>query len=370
MKVVPVEDARRLKTFIRLPWQIYAGDTNWVPPLVAAEKKMLNPRRNPFYHHADARHFLALDGERPVGRISAIVNHLHNELHNEKTGFWGYFECEDRPETAEALFDAAGAWLRERNMTRLLGPASPSFNDPSGLLVDGFQWPPFVLMTYNPERYIRLVEACGFSKAMDLYAYILLQDGLVREKIDRVAALVQKRVNVKIRQVDLSRFREELSIVQEIYNDAWSSNWGFVPMTSEEIRFAANDMKSILLPELAFIAEIDGKPVGFSLALPDINHALKRCNGSLWPFGWFGFLKSQLRRIPKFRIVALGVRKEFQHHGIGTLFYRKYIVDGLEHGYRAAELSWVLETNTLMRRPIEQMGAKPYKTYRIYERAL
>ncbi len=370
MKVVPVEDARLRNLFIRLPWQIYAGDKNWVPPLIATEKKMLDPRRNPFYHHADACHFLALDGERPVGRVSAIVNHLHNELHNEKTGFWGYFECEDRPETAEALFDAASAWLRERGMTRMLGPANPSFNDPTGLLVDGFLFPPFVLMTYNPARYVKLVEDCGFTRTMDLLAYIIVHNELDREKIDRVASIVRKRSNVTLRNVDPSRLREELSIVQEIYNDAWSTNWGFVPMTNEEIRFAAADMKSILLPELVYIAEREGKPVGFSLALPDINDVLKRCNGSLWPFKWLGFLKSKLRKIPKFRLIALGVRKQFQHLGIGTLFYEKYIVDGLERGYRAAELSWILESNDLMRRPIEQLGAKPYKTYRLYERAI
>ncbi len=370
MNVVPVTDARGLDAFIRLPWRLYADDPNWVPPLVAAERKMLDPRRNPFFLHAEAAHFMLEKDGRTAGRISAVVNRRHNEIHGEKTGFWGYFECENDREAAGALFDRAAAWLRERGMERMLGPANPSLNDPCGLLVDGFKWPPFVLMTYNPRYYVDLVEKAGFSKAMDLWAYILLHNELVREKVDRVASAVKERDDVAIRCVDPSRFDRELAIIQEIYNDAWEKNWGFTPMTPEEIRFTAKDFKSILLPEFAYIAEHKGRPAGFAFALPDINHALKRCKGSLWPLGWFYFLRSSLRKIPTLRLVALGVRREFQHTGIGTLFYQKYIEEGLKRGYKAAELSWVLENNDLMNRPLRQLGAKPYKTYRLYQRAL
>lgn len=331
---------------------------------------MLDPKRNPFYEHAAARHFLAERDGVIVGRISAILNRAHNERSGEKTGFWGYFECEENPDTAAALFDAAAAWHLERGMTRLLGPANPSLNDPCGLLVDGFQWSPFVLMTYNPEYYVPLIEGVGFTKAMDLLAYTLLTNEVAREKIDRVAKVIQKRGQVHLRTMNLGRLESELAIVKEIYNDAWDENWGFIPMTEAEMRFAADDMKAILLPELAYMAEIKGEPVAFAFALPDINLALKKCNGSLWPFGWRHFLRRNLRKIPTLRLVALGVKRAYQHLGIGTLFYQKYIQEGLRLGYRAAELSWVLETNDLMNRPIREMGGKPYKTYRLYERPL
>jgi GNAT superfamily N-acetyltransferase len=370
MNIVPVTTPKQLDDFIRLPFRLYQDDTNFVPPLVASERKMMDPKRNPFYEHAEAAHFLAEKDGRLAGRISAIVNRAHNEFHHEKTGFWGYFESENDDETARALFDRAGAWLKERGMTKMLGPANPSLNDPCGLLVDGFKWSPFVLMTYNPGFYVKLVEGAGFTKAMDLWAYILLENEVVRDKIDRVANAVKDRAEIKIRFVNLSRFEEELAIIKEIYNDAWERNWGFVPMTDAEIRFTADDMKSILLPELAYIAEINGKPVGFAFALPDINLVLKKCKGSLFPFGWFYFLKFNLRKIPTCRIVALGVRKELQHRGIGTLFYQKFFEEGIPRGFRAGELSWVLETNDLMNRPIQQMGGKPYKTYRLYERPL
>lgn len=370
MNVVPVTTARQLDDFIRLPFRLYEGDSNFVPPLVSSERKMLDPKRNPFYRHAEAAHFLAEKDGRLAGRISAIVNRAHNEIHGEQTGFWGYFDCENDDGTARALFDRAGAWLREKGMTRMLGPANPSLNDPCGLLVDGFKWSPFVLMTYNPGFYVRLVEEAGFRKAMDLWAYILLHNELVRDKIDRVANAVQGRNQVSIRFVNLRRFEAELGIIKDIYNNAWEKNWGFVPMTEDEIHFTAGDLRSIVLPELAYIAEIEGRPVGFAFALPDINHALKKCKGSLFPFGWFYFLRSNLRKIPTCRIVALGVRREFQHMGIGTLFYQKFMEEGLKRGYKAGELSWVLETNDLMNRPIQQMGGRPYKTYRLYERAL
>jgi GNAT superfamily N-acetyltransferase len=370
MNIVPVTTPGQLDAFIRLPFRLYEGDPNFVPPLVASERKMLDPKRNPFYDHAEAARLLAETDGRLVGRVSAILNRTHNEIHNEKTGFWGYFESENNEGTAKALLDRAGAWLKEKGMTRMLGPANPSLNDPCGLLVDGFKWSPFVLMTYNPGFYVKLVEAAGFRKAMDLWAYILLHTELVRDKIDRVANAIQDRKDVNIRFVNLSRFESELAIIQGIYNDAWEKNWGFVPMTDAEIRFTANDLKAIVLPELAYIAEVKGRPVGFAFALPDINHALKKCRGSLLPLGWFHFLKFNLRKIPTCRIVALGVQREFQHMGIGTLFYQKFFEEGLKRGYKAGELSWVLETNDLMNRPIQQMGGKPYKTYRLYERPL
>ncbi len=370
MNVVPVRDERGMEEFIRLPFRLYEGDRNWVPPLLSAERKMLDPKRNPFYRHAEAAHFLAEKEGRIAGRITAVVNRLHNETQGDKTGFWGYFETENDPEVSGALLAQAAAWLKERGMERMLGPANPSLNDPCGLLVEGLGWSPFVLMTYNPGFYVKLVEESGFTKAMDLLAYILVESAVEREKIDRVAAAVRRRADVRIRPVDLSRFDAELKLIQDVYNDAWEKNWGFVPMTSEEVRFMAEDLRPVLLPELAYIAELDGRAVGFAFAVPDINHILKKCKGSLLPFGWWHFLKFNLRKIPTYRLVALGVRREFHHLGLGTLFYQRYLDASLAHGYKAAELSWVLETNDLMNRAIKMMGAKAYKTYRLYEKSI
>jgi GNAT superfamily N-acetyltransferase len=370
MNLITVNGQKQLDDFIRMPFRLYKGDDKWVAPLVSAEQKMMDPKRNPFYEHAEAAHFMIEKDGQLVGRISAIDNKLHNETQKEKTGFWGYFESENDPAISDALFTAAADWLKKRGLTRMLGPANPSLNDPCGLLVEGFEWSPFVLMTYNPRYYLNLVTKAGFTKAMDLLAYILPHQDLDRTRVERVAEIIRKRTKATIRLVDLSKMEAELQIITDIYNDAWQSNWGFCPMTEAEVHFQAEDMKSILLPEFAYIAEIDGKPVGFAFALPDINRVLKKCNGSLLPFGWFNFLKFRLRKIPVIRIVALGVRKELHSSGLGTLLYQKFFTEGLARGYTAAECSWILETNTLMNSPLVQMGAKAYKRYRIYEKPL
>lgn len=370
MGLIPVRTPAEWDRFIRLPWKIYGNDPHWVPPLVDAERKMLDPKRNPFYQRTEAAHFLLEENGRDVGRISALVNRGHNEFHGEKTGFFGYFECEDRPEAAKTLFDAAHAWARERGMNRIRGPVNPSMNDPCGLLVEGFDSAPLVLMTYNPKYYVGLVQGQGYEKAMDLLSWRLEDHGLARQKIDRVAQRVRERAPVRVRPVDLSRFDAELAIVKDIYNNGWEKTWGFLPMTDAEIKFTADDLKAIILPEYAYIAEVEDKPVGFSLALPDINTALKKANGSLLPFGWWGFLKFNLRKIPVLRLFALGVKRDYQHLGLGPLFYQRYIEEGLKRGVRWAELSWILENNDLMNRPIERMGGKIYKRYRMYDKPL
>jgi GNAT superfamily N-acetyltransferase len=338
--------------------------------LLSTERKQLDPHRNPFWRHAEARHFLAESGGRLVGRISAIHNRAHNEFHGDRVGFWGWFECADDAEAAKALFDAAEEWLKGRGLEWMRGPVNPSMNDPCGLLVDGFDWSPFVLMTYNPRYAVKLVEGAGFVKAMDLLAYIITQSDLDMDRINRVAAAIQRRSKVAVRNMDLSRFDRELAILQDVYNTAWEKHWGFVPMSADEVAFMARELRPVLLPEFSYVAELDGKPIGFAFALPDLNHPLKRVKGSLFPFGWRHFLKRNLRKIPTYRVVALGVKREHQHLGVASLFYQRFVIDGMARGYRAAEISWILETNDLMNRPVKQMGAKPYKVYRMYERSI
>jgi GNAT superfamily N-acetyltransferase len=370
LEITPVRGARDLEAFIRLPESLYRNDPTFIPMLRSSERKMLDPKRNPFYEHAEAEHFLARRDGRLVGRASAIRNRAHEEVHQEKVGFFGYFDAQNDPEAARGLLGAAEEWLRARGLERIRGPVSPSTNDPCGTLIEGFKWPPFVLMTGNPPYTPGLIEGAGYARAKDLLAYFILQTEAIHEKIRKIAALVRSRGEVSIRPFELNHFERELALVMEIYNDAWSKNWGFVPMTAAEIRFSADDLKAVVLPELSFFAFLAGKPVGFAFALPDINHALKRAKGRLFPFGWIWFLKPFLRKIPTFRILALGVRKEHQQLGIGTLFYERYMDVAVERGYRGAELSWILEDNELMNRPLRQMGAKAYKKYRLYEKSL
>ena len=370
LEISPVRGARDLEAFIRLPETLYRNDPTFIPMLRSSERKMLDPTRNPFYRHAEAEHYLARRDGRLVGRASAIRNQGHEEFHKEKTGFFGYFDAENDPEAARALLGSVEEWLRARGLERVRGPVNPSTNDPCGTLVEGFKWPPFILMTGNPPYTPGLIEGAGYARAKDLLAYYILRTEAIHEKIRRIAAEVKNRGDVTVRAFDLSDFERELNLVMEIYNDAWSRNWGFIPMTPEEIRFAADDLKAIVLPELSYFAFLAGKPVGFSFALPDINHSLKRAKGRLWPFGWFWFLKPMLRKIPTFRILALGVRKEHQQLGIGTLFYERYMDVAKERNLHGAELSWILEDNELMNRPLRHMGARPYKKYRLYEKSL
>ncbi|HTF57229.1 MAG TPA: GNAT family N-acetyltransferase [Planctomycetota bacterium] len=371
LDISPVRGSRDLETFIRLPESLYRDDPTFVPMLRSSERRMLDARRNPFYLHAEAEHYIARREGRPVGRVSAIRNLRHEEIHpDDKVGFFGYFDVGDDPETARALLGAAESWVRARGLAKIRGPVNPSTNDPCGTLIAGFKWPPFILMTGNPPYTPNLIEGAGYAKSKDLLAYFILRTEAIHEKIRRIAAEVRSRGRVTIRPFDLSQFERELNLVMEIYNDAWSRNWGFVPMTPEEVRFSADDLRAIVLPELSFFAFLDGKAVGFAFALPDINHSLKRAKGRLWPFGWIWFLKPFLRKIPTFRILALGVRKEQQQLGIGTLFYERYMDVAKERGYTGAELSWILEDNELMNRPLRTMGARTYKTYRLYEKTL
>ena len=369
--VVPVRDARLLDRFIRLPWSIYRGDPAWVPPLLADVRKILD-RSHPFHSHAEVEYFLALRGEEPVGRIAAIINRAYNEFHGNSVGFVGLFESVDDPGVAGALFDAAESWLRERGVPEALGPFNLSTNDElysPGVLLDAFDKPPFLLMAHTRPYYPRLFEGAGWSKAKDLLAYWLEADApperLVRA-MDRVARGVEGLV---IRQMELRRLDREVELVKEIYNAAWERNWGFTPLTDEEIGHMAKDLKPIIDPRFALIAEVHGKPVAFALALPDFNQVLRRLNGKLLPFGIFKLLWYR-RRIDRVRIFTLGVTPEYRRTGIDALLYLRIFQNGMVAGIMKGEASWILEDNWAMRRALERMGGFVYKTYRVYGKPL
>ncbi len=369
LTVEPISAKRDTLPFIKFAWQIYRDYPHWVPPLLMDRKKLMDKEKNPFYKHAEAEFFLARRNGEIVGRIGAIINHNHNKEHNENIGFFGFFECVNDQQVADTLFGTANSWLKKRGVTALLGPASPSVNDEYGLLIDGFDKPPVVLMPYNPPYYVTLIEKAGFIKVKDLYAYLVKEENVFSEKFVRVAELVRQREGLTIRSLNMKDFKNEIQLIKDLYNRAWQYNWGAVPMTSEEFDALAKDLKPVVVPELILIAEFKGEPVGFSLSLPDLNMALKyNKNGKLLPGLVYMFLHK--KKINLVRIIVLGVVPEKMKTGAGTLLLYETGKRGTEMGYPFGEAGWVLEDNTMMNRAAEFMNGVRYKTYRIYEQSL
>lgn len=376
IQVRAARTARDRKQFLEFPYRLYRNHPYWVPPLRIAQKDILNTERHPFYKTSDVEMFLAEREGRIAGRIMAIHNHAHNEFHNERAGFFGFFEVEDDLEAAAALFEAASDWLSARGATVLRGPVNPSTNYELGLLVEGFDSSPAVMMTYNLPYYASLIEACGFAKAVDLYAYeIDAQYFIVSDKLKRVSERLRTRDKITVRTVNLKNFEQEVKTVRQIYNDAWSNNWGFVPVSEDEFTHLAKDMKQIINPEIVLIAEqqVEGRaeprPIGFFLSVPDINIALKKINGRLLPFGLFKLLW-HTRKIRYIRIITMGIIKQYQNLGAAAVFYDEIYRRGPAKGFASGEMSWVLENNALMLRAAEMIGGRKSKTYRIYEKSL
>ncbi len=363
-----IRKPRQLKEFFGLAYRLYRDDPNWVAPLLSDQKKLLDPKRHPFFEHAQMTRLLARRQGRVVGRICAIDNRAHVEYWKEPMGFFGFFECENDPEAAQALLDAAAGWLKSRGMNFMRGPMNPSTNETIGTLIEGFDSPPVVMMTYNPPYYPALLEGAGLKKVKDVYAYKLTKAD-IPERLVRIGAQIRERLKITVRPLDVKNLKQEIEQVRSIYNAAWSRNWGFIPMTSAEFDHIAHDLKQLLDPELAFIAEAEGRPVGFSLALPDINVALKHIKGRLFPLGLIKVLY-YARRIKNVRVITMGVVEEYRGRGIDSLFYLETFERGVKHGYEWAETSWILEDNVLMNRAMDMMGGKIYKRYRIYEKPL
>lgn len=370
ISVRTVKTKRDLLQFIKLPWKIYSGNHHWVPPLILERKRLLDRAKNPFFKHAERELFVAeRDGEL-VGRIAAILDHHFNATHNENIGFFGFFESINDSAVAKVLFDAASRWLESKGVSAMLGPTNPSMNDEIGILIDGFDQNPAIMMPYNPPYYQNLFEGYGLRKVMDLFSYSLHKDSVENGKVLRLAELVKKRNSVRVRAVDMKKFRQEVETVKEIYNRAWQKNWGFVPWTEEEFDFLAANLKPVLDPDFALFAEVDGKSVGFALALPDINIVLKRIpNGRLFPFGFMRFLRFR-STINTIRFCVAGILPEYQRRGIDALIYSEFYHRGTSKGIHQAEAGWVLETNTLMNEGLQALNARRCKTYRMYETKL
>ncbi len=360
-----------MKPFIDLSWTVNAGDPAWVPPLRMALEPVLDRNKHPFHQHAEVAYFLAERGGRVAGRIAAVVNHQYNQYHApDRTGFFGFFESVDDPAVASALLDGASAWLRQRGMEVMRGPFNFSTNDEfssPGVLIDGFDTPPTVMMSHNPPYYGRLMDAAGMGKSKDLVAYWI--PDRIPERLRSAMSRLAGRAGVTIRSVRMKDLEGEVRRVQEVYNAAWSRNWGFVPMTEAEFRHLARELRPVVEPDFVLLAEKpDGEPIGFLLALPDLNLAFKHLpDGKLFPLGLFKFLW-QKRKIRTARILTLGLKPGYQHLGLGAAMYTRLLEIGIAKGYKGAEGSWILEDNHEMCTALEKLGAEAYKRYRVYER--
>lgn len=366
----PIDSISDVKKFIACQKDFYPGDPNFVPPIMMDRLKLLNVNKNPFFKHSRMQLFVAERDGKIVGRIGAIVNDNHNLAHHDKVGFFGFFECENNQATANLLFDTAKQWLKSKGMEAMRGPANPSMNDECGLLVDGFNSPPVILMTYNPPYYQSLYEGYGLTKVKDLHAYILDQKTFVSDKMNRLVDVIRKRSEISIREVnfkDKKAFQKDVQTLKDIYNSAWQPNWGFVKMTNEEFDFLAADLKQIADPTYTLIAEVKGQVAGFALALPDINQCLvHNKSGSLLGALWHLFTKKS--SINLLRIIVLGVLPEYQKHGVDAVLYQEIGARGLPKGIQYGEASWILEDNEPMKKALTTtMHGTIYKTYRMYQ---
>ena len=376
--IKPVENIEERKAFLSFPWRVYKDDPYWVPPIFSERVHFTDPKKNPFFETNEAQLYLALRGEEIVGTIAAFTNRRHNEHQNENIGFFGFFEVLDDYEAAEALLKTAENWSREKGFFALRGPAQWNTNDECGLLVDGFDDSPRILMTYNPRYYVDFVERAGFKYARDLWAYQLpVKDFMdnIGERLEKITTKILERKEVTIRKLNMKIYDEEVAKVKLLYNEAWSQNWGFVPMTDGEFDQLADELHDILDPDLTYIAEKDGKTVGFSITLPDLNEPLLKAYPKPNTPEWWTMVKlvwnwKILKKVSWVRVLVLGVIPEYRTLGIDALFYYKSAQAALKKGMKMAEMSWILDNNDKMNRPIIAMGAEVYKTYRFYEKAL
>lgn len=372
ISIIPVTEKKLLGKFIDFPHKLYENDKNYVPELFIAQRDLLTPGKHPFHEHSVIKMFLAYDDKTIKGRIAAILNNNHNKFNNTSEGFFGFFDCENDKESSAELFKTATDWLKEKGVTKIIGPVNPSTNEPCGLLIDGFDKPPIAMMTYNKPYYAELTEAAGFGKNVDLLAYYLETKTTDERPVKLHQALTERlaKKNIVIRTINMKDFKNEVVKLKEVYNKAWDKNMGFVPMTDAEFKYLAKDLKMILDPGFCLIAEHEGKVVGFALAIPDINQILIRIKkGRLLPTGVFKLLLG-LKKINQVRVLALGVIEGYKKMGIEACFYASIIEKAGKKNIVGGEASWILEDNFLMNKGIQNMDGKVYKTYRLYEKSI
>lgn len=371
-QVKQVSSKKELASFVDFPHQINAGDANYVPELHIAQRDLLTPGKHPFHDHSEIKLFLAYDGNRITGRIAAIFNNNHNKYKNTTEGFFGFFDAENDGETAPALFETAEKYLKEKGAKKIIGPVNPSTNEHTGLLIEGFDSPPVVMMTYNKPYYLDLIEGLGYKKSVDLLAYHLSTETVDKRTIKLKETLLSRLKNngITIRNINLKDFKAEVEKVLSVYNQAWAENTGFVPMTDKEFKYLAKDLKMILDKDFCMLAEHHGKVIGFALAIPDVNQLqIKIKRGRLFPTGIFKLLFG-LKKVDYVRVLALGVLPEYRKAGIEACFYSEIIEKAAAKKIRGGEASWILENNELMNNGLKKLNAKPYKKYRLFEKAI
>jgi GNAT superfamily N-acetyltransferase len=369
--VTPVAGRGDVRAFVRLPHEIYRNDPNWIAPLDMDVRALLDRARHPFHQHSDTGFFLARRGKEVVGRIAAVINHRYDEFHGERGGFFGLFESIDDAGVAGALLDAAEGWLCARGAAWARGPLNLSTNDElfsPGVLIDGFDSPPFIMMAHTPPYYAPLLESAGYGKSKDLVAYFLRAARPI-ERLARMFDRMREREDVNVRSLNMRDFDAELQRVQDVYNSAWERNWGFSPLTDAEIAHMAKQLRPVINPRLCAIAEVAGEPVGFALSVPDYNQALRHLGGRLLPTGFLKLLWYR-RSIDRARVITLGLRPGYRARGIDALMMHHVHTELLGVGIGQGECSWILEDNWEMRRSMERSGGTVYKTYRVFEKPL
>ncbi len=373
VKVIPVEQSWQLKAFVDLPWKIYARDPLWVPPLKKEVARLLDPQAHPFWKFAQRRLFLAQRDGEMVGRIAAIVDQNYNRFHDERMGIWGFFECVDDPEAAAALFTAAEEWVKGQGMRFLRGPLNPSTNYEGGMLVEGFEQTPVFMMTYNPSYYPGLVESQGFRKEKDLLAFLVDRSWQPPAWVHRLARRIIGKTDIKMRPMRLDDFDRELKYVKEIYHEAWFDNWGFVPMTDDELQEMGRHLGRILNPDVCFFLLDGEEPVGVGMVIDDINPLLKRFNGKIGVLGWLKYLLYR-REIVGWRGLIFGIRRKYQQQGLPLVafdyLYKMLMENEKYKRYRYIELGWNLEDNDLINQWYLDGGAKVNKRFRVYRKDL
>jgi hypothetical protein len=367
LKVIEAHSLRDIGRFIEFPYSLYRKDPRYVPPLRKEMRDQFSPR-NPFFRHAEVRYFLAEMEGRPAGRVASIINHRHREYQLEDAGFFGFFEAVNDPQVAGALLDAVSNDLKARGMTVMRGPMNFSTNEECGFLLEGYDEHPMLMTPYNPPYYHDLMEQAGMAKAKDLYAYRYDVQEELPEKVLRVAAIAERR-GITVRRVEKRKFRDEMMVFRQVYNAAWEKNWGFVPLTDEELFSLGERLKQIVVPELTLIAEHKGIPVGFFGIVPDFNEVLRHMHGSLNPLSIMKALYYS-RKVRGLRILLLGITREYRNKGVDAIMFREAFPAILKGKYRNIEFSWILEDNIPVQRIAEMVGGRLYKKYRIYEKLL
>jgi GNAT superfamily N-acetyltransferase len=369
--VKPVASRRDTREFIELPFRLHANAAQWVPPLRLERRMFLSPRFNAFFKHGDAELFLARRDGRVVGRISAHVDHAFNEFQDNAWGMFGFVEVEEDQEALDALLGAAAGWLRERGRDRMVGPMDFQMNDEAGILIEGFDRQPFVKQPWHPPYYQRLCEAAGLDKAMDLWMWDLHveQRGEVLPVLEELARKLEPEHGIRIRKMRRLRLRRDLDAFAEVYNAAWSRNWGFVPYSKEDLDHYAQELQLVFDKNWFMVAEKGDETVGMAITVPDINQVLRRMNGRILPFGWWHFLRRR-RIMDRVRVGFLGVKPEYQHTGVAAGLYMEHFEMAAKTPQTWGELGWMLETNDAINKGMEAMGAKIVKRYRVYERVL